>query len=85
MSGISPKDIKDAIQACLSTSLGAGWTVIKYVGDLEKNLSGLGTASKTYGVRALGGAQIDRTLKFLTIEQTLLNYVFKLLIFFTRN
>ena len=69
MSGISPKDIKTAIQACLATSLGANWTVIKYIGDLEQNVSKIGGSSRTYGVRALGGVQIDRTLKFLTIEQ----------------
>ena len=69
MSGISPKDIKAAIQSCLSNSLGTDWTVIKYVGDLEQNISKIAGSSKTYGVRALGGTQIDRTLKFLTIEQ----------------
>ena len=67
MSTVAPKDIRDAINTCLGTSLGADWTVIKYIGDVTKNTQL--SQNKVYGTRGLGGGQVTGTTKHLTVTQ----------------
>lgn len=61
------QELRNCIEIQMATTLGAEYNILDYFDRLEDNT--LSRCKERYGVEALGGVEVDSTLKHVTINQ----------------